>query len=267
VFTAGNRSGTAAQGTDCAVNRRPGRKFLALLLTLLALLVVYPVVRVLLGQRVIFDVVYTLIFLAALRLVFTERSQRRLALLLGIPTLIGAWTDYVLPGLPHLPLVLGFHVLAILLLSFTVAVILIQIFREPTVSADSIYGAFCCYLLIGLVFGNVYCMIETALPGSFRGGEQFAAQIQEADRRHFLLDYFSFITLTTVGYGQITPANDVARGVAVVEAIAGQFYIAVLVAELIGKRVALAIANPVPKAAELADSSANAGNHLERSFP
>jgi voltage-gated potassium channel len=247
AFAAANRSGNAAPETDFAAGRYPGRKFLGLLIALVAFLVVYPVLRVLLGQRFIFDVLYTGIFLAAMPLIFTQRSRRRLAMWLGIPTLLGVWAGYVLPGMPRIPLMLAFHLVAALFLSFTVAEILTGIFREPSVSADSIYGAFCGYLLVGLIFGHLYCMIDGALPESFRGSELLSAQLQDGDRRRFLLNYFSFITLTTMGYGQITPQSDVVRGLVVVEAIAGQFYIAVLVAELIGKRVAQAIANPVPK--------------------
>jgi hypothetical protein len=58
---------------------------------------------------------------------------------------------------------------------------------------------------------------------------------------HFQLTYFSFVTLTTVGYGDITPAREGPRGLAVVEAMVGQFYVAVLLGELIGKRVSHAL--------------------------
>jgi hypothetical protein len=63
------------------------------------------------------------------------------------------------------------------------------------------------------------------------------AQLAEEGRQRSVLTYFSFITLTTLGYGDITPGSGAARGLAMVEAIMGQFYIAVLVAELVGRRV------------------------------
>jgi len=64
---------------------------------------------------------------------------------------------------------------------------------------------------------------------------------------HFQLSYFSFITLTTVGYGDITPTGNPVRSPSVAEAVTGQFYLAVLVAELIGKRVAQAPSGNAPR--------------------
>ncbi len=220
------------------------RKFLVLLLSLILLLVIFPVLRGAFEGRLLVDILATLVFLAALLAVFTQGYLRALALLLGIPTVVGAWTDYVLPDLPGFPLVLGFHIVAALFLGFTVAVILRACYREATVSADTVYGAFCGYLLVGLAFGHLYCLIDALAPGSFLGKEMMAMPLQRQDRFHFLFTYFSFATLTTVGYGDITPAREMARGLAVVEAIMGQFYIAVLVAELIGKRVSQALSGP-----------------------
>jgi hypothetical protein len=167
--------------------------------------------------------------------IFTDTPLRFLALVLGIPTLVGAWVGYVLPGLP---LAVGFHVVAVLFLGFTVATIYRDIHRQKVVSADSIHGALCGYMLVGLLFGHVYRCIEAVSPGSFHGNEEFLAQLRDEERRNFLLIYFSFTTLTTVGYGDLTPASEASRGVAIAEAVIGQFYLAVLIAELIGKRVA-----------------------------
>jgi hypothetical protein len=146
--------------------------------------------------------------------------------------------------LTQTPIAVGFQLVAAIFLSFTVATILRTVYREGQVSADSVFGAFCGYVLVGVAFGHLYGLSDLVAPGSFQAREEFVAQFQDPNRRHFLLTYFSLVTLTTVGYGDITPATDLARGLAAVEAIVGQFYIAVLVAELIGKRVAQALSGP-----------------------
>lgn len=218
------------------------RPFLGLLFALAMFLMVCPMLRDVLGARVLFDIVLTVVFLTAFLIVFRQGSLRLLALVLGIPTVVGAWTGYVLPGLPRLPLIVGFHFVAALFFTFTTATILKVVHQEKILSADSIYGAFCGYLLVGMTFGHLYCLLEALAPGSFRVSETFSVLFQDEDRRHVLLTYFSIVTLTTVGYGDITPVSESAGGLAVVESVVGQFYIAVLVAELIGKRVSQAIA-------------------------
>lgn len=213
------------------------RRFLLLLLTLLALLVVYPLLRAAGGAQLLFDAIYSLVFLAAFLVVFSSRRSQVIALLLGIPTAVGAWTQYVLPGLPRAPWAVGFHLAAALFLAFAVATILRSIYSDENITSDSIYGAFSGYLLVGLAFGHLYCIAETIIPGCFHGQQHFVAQLSDQEHQRVLLTYFSFITLTTVGYGDITPMNEIVGGLAVVEAVLGQFYIAVLIAELIGKRV------------------------------
>jgi hypothetical protein len=222
------------------------RRFLALLLALLMLLVAYPFLRKAYDTRLLLDVLFTAVFLAALLVVFPSKRFRVVALLLGLPPLVGLWTDYVLPAVPRIPLSVGFLVVAAVFLAFCVASILRDIYRQGKVSADSIFGAFCGYLLVGLIFSHLYCLIEWAEPGSFQANEAILLRLHQEGQRFFLLAYFSFMTLTTVGYGDITPVAEGAQALAVVEALLGQLYIAVLIAELIGKRVASLVGGEGP---------------------
>jgi voltage-gated potassium channel len=218
-------------------------RFRTLLLSLSLLIVVYPLMRRAYDTRLLFNFLLSLVFLAGLLVIFKRPHYRLIALLLGIPALVGLWTDYVLPGEPHLPLVIGFHALGAVFISLALAALLRDIYGQELVSADSIYGAFCGYLLVALAFSHLYSIIECIEPDSFQGSEAMMLRLHDVGRRNFLLVYFSLITLTTVGYGDITPVSESAQGLAAVEAVLGQFYIAVLIAELLGKRVAQVIAN------------------------
>jgi hypothetical protein len=224
------------------------RRYSFLLLALGLLLVAHPVAREVVFGRWLFDLFTTLVFLAAILTIFRRGAHRGVALLLGLPTLAATWTGYVIPGLPPLALALPLHVTAALFLGFTAATILLMIHEAKAVSADSLAGAFSGYLLAGVVFGHVYCILAWVAPGSFRVPADLATSMADAERRHTLLNYFSFVTLTTVGYGDIVPVKAAARALAVVEAVTGQFYIAVVMAELIGLKVSRPGGGPRPGA-------------------
>jgi hypothetical protein len=93
------------------------------------------------------------------------------------------------------------------------------------VDRETIHAALSTYLLAGVFFGVLYSAIEFTWPGSFSGPDTFT----EASAT-----YYSFVTLATLGYGDFLPRTELARGVATLEVIAGQLYLAVMVARLIG---------------------------------
>lgn len=209
-----------------------------LLLTLLFLLVAHPLGQTLGLGRWLYNLLATLVFFAAFFPLFQRRNQGWVALVLGVPTLVAIWAGYFFSGLA-LPLALSFHITAACFLGFTAVTILLAIYETRAVTGDRIMGAFSGYLLLGLVFGHVYSILEWTAPGSFRVPAEPAVQRIETEQRLSMLTYFSFATLTTVGYGDIIPATSAARHLAIVEAVSGQFYLAVVMAVLIGLRVSL----------------------------
>jgi len=220
------------------------RPFLILLSVLVPMLVVYPIVRDYFDARILFDALFTFLFVTVFQVIYKKGSRRIFALVLGLLTVMGTWTNYVIPGLPVTPIAIGFHLLAAAFLALSVVTILQTIYAQTTLTGDSIYGAFCGYFLIGLAFGHLYCAVDTLVPESFRGPDGLPLQTRDEVHQRFLLTYFSLVTLTTVGYGDITPAQGAARGLAMVEAVIGQFYLVVLMAELIGIRISQTSSTP-----------------------
>jgi len=96
------------------------------------------------------------------------------------------------------------------------------------ISPNRIIGAICIYLLLGVIWSIAYSVTEHWQPGSFHG---LTEQVSATWNRDWV--YYSFVTLTTLGYGDITPVSQTARSLSLIEAVVGQFYIAVLVAGLV----------------------------------
>jgi hypothetical protein len=115
-------------------------------------------------------------------------------------------------------------------------VILRHILGVREVTFDIILGAICAYLVLGMVWTMVYSLIELFAPGSFLHGEEsiavgFADSMQPAISNFI---YYSFVTLTTLGYGDITPNSSPAAAFSSLEAVTGQLYIAILIARFVG---------------------------------
>jgi hypothetical protein len=112
-----------------------------------------------------------------------------------------------------------------LLLLMTVIMVVRRVLAKPTVTIQSIYGALSAYLIVGLMFASGYAAIQHL------GESAFFADGQPANTQTF--QYFSFTTLTTLGYGDFTAAENGGRAVAVLEALTGQVFLATLVARLV----------------------------------
>ena len=104
-----------------------------------------------------------------------------------------------------------------------------QVLFAGAVDMNRIVGAICIYLLMGLIWTLMYLFIAQAIPGAFNGVEQMIWYDNFAD-----VAYYSYVTLTTLGYGDISPVAPIARFLVYMEAVVGVFYMAILVASLIG---------------------------------
>ncbi len=110
--------------------------------------------------------------------------------------------------------------------------ILIQVFREGPVTAHRVRGAIAVYLLIGITWSIIYQLIALFIPGAFSFPQSMTSNPGEREYRA-VLTYFSFVTMTTLGYGDIVPVHPVPRMFAIFEALIGQLYPATLLARLV----------------------------------
>ncbi len=125
------------------------------------------------------------------------------------------------------------NVLSMLLVAILTGLVLEHVFREGAITGDRIRGAVAAYLLLGLVWAFAYALVDRAFPGAI----DLKNAVVLAQHKMQTFAYFSFVTLTTVGYGDITPVHPVARVLAAGEALVGQLYPAVLIGRLVSLQI------------------------------
>jgi hypothetical protein len=123
-----------------------------------------------------------------------------------------------------------------LFIAAVMATVFRDVIRTRKVTVDVIFGSVAVYLLLGVVMAMAYQLANTMDPGSVIASVTADATRPGANFNQFL--YFSFITLTSVGFGDISPLGPIARSLAMFEGIVGQLYLAILVARLVGIHVA-----------------------------
>jgi voltage-gated potassium channel len=208
----------------------PAASFLAryrhaqLLGALTLLLLVDPFLSGLVGPAIL-DLFLALALVSAI--VACSEHVRHVVIGVSMATLMLAATVFRrVEGIEVADVALG--TLAIFFFGYVIALVLGSVFRESrSVSIDTICGGLSVYLLMGLLWAFAFALLESAVPGSFSGIENVAGSY-----KRFL--GFSFVTLTTLGYGNIVPMTPRADALAVAEAVVGQIYLTVLVARLVG---------------------------------
>src|SRR6516164_1846811 len=209
------------------------RRFGLLLVILVALLAGPPVLLGFGLSAAWFDGLTALLLVAVILSLCFERRQRLFALLLGIPTVLLSVGGHALPGEASAPVLLAGHLCEVLFLLGASVLIVKSLFSARTLKFDSILGAVCGYLFLGLGWAVLYSMIEGFRPGSIQISPKLITDGEQARPLPHVLTYYSFVTLTTVGYGDISPVSPATRTLAWMEAITGQFYLAVIVAGLV----------------------------------
>lgn len=182
------------------------------------------------------------VLLAATTVVSGKRRARIIAVAFVIPSLaIEIAATYLFP----FELLILHYALRFCFILFIVTEMLGQLFRICNVTYDTVCASLCIYLLLGLMWENVYAIMDIAKPGSIRSVIHTTVDAAVYDitapwHGLFRLRYFSFATLTSVGYGDIVPASTLARMCAITESLIGQIYLLVMVSRLVGLQVSQA---------------------------
>ena len=207
-------------------------RFLYLLIYILALIAIQPFDEAIGHFGLLLDVAISAILVSAIYAVSQKTRQTVIGILLAVPLLITLWTKQLFDirwlQIPE-------TIIGIAFFGFIIALILNFIFNQDEVKGDLIAGAAAVYLLLAIAWTYAYRLIEMIQPGSFA-----LAEAQSFMQSTYL--YYSFVTITTLGYGDIFPVSTAAKSCAILEAVTGQLYLVITVAWLVGVHVSQMLA-------------------------
>jgi len=214
-----------------------GRPYGLLLLALTTMLLVYPFLGTHKALSWVFDLVMFGVVAAALRSTRGTGLAYRLGWVLGLSTFVTGLLSRSLGVASAYPFSAG---LRGLFFGFLIVVILSDVFRRQKITFDAVMGASCVLVLLGLTFSSAYVLLEWQIPGSFSIPEIPAAieSVFGPTSTEFNLLYFSFVAMTTIGFGDIVPVAPPARGLAALEGLLAQLYLAIIIARLVGLEIA-----------------------------
>lgn len=201
------------------------RRCLLLLVSLLALLLIQPIL-IKVSSRASSGVLSSLLLITAVYSLSYRKRTFVIGLVLGIPYFAAIWTNFLTTPKEYDLLEIAS---ALAFLIFITVMLSQHVLTSRRVTADILFGVACVYLLLGVTWSFAYMLTEMIQPGSFvlpEGIHVEPAQINE-------LLYYSFVTLTTLGYGEILPVSPFARSLAIIESVAGVLYLALIVARLV----------------------------------
>ena len=183
------------------------------LAALVAAIVVPALVPVGLPGRLVGDALVSLMLVSGAAAVADRSRTMLIVSVITVAALSVRWTNWLFPT-ADLEVWREISTLVILM-----------VLRRGPITARRIQGAIAVYLLLGFIWGQAYEVVALWYPGAFAGAVDGGGSLPWT--------YYSFVTLTTVGYGDIMPVHPLARAVAVLEALTGQLYLAIMLARLV----------------------------------
>jgi hypothetical protein len=174
------------------------------------------------------DTAFYLLLAAA---AFPVRHSRffKLAILLGAGAIAGECTSYV-SG--RIVFVIITNFISCAYLALVTLIIAASVTRQRSISADTVMGGLCVYVLIGVFWTIIFANLELLRPGSFDFGVH--GPHPGMDVKYALLMYYSFVTLLTIGYGDVVAFSSMAQTLTIIEGLIGQFYLIFFMATLVG---------------------------------
>lgn len=200
----------------------PSIRFTMLLVSLVLYIVVYPMLPGTPGQDAVLLVFHTTIIFAGVWVLRQDPRLARIAYPLAVVTLATVWLALLTQR--SFIVEIG-QTLSIVFFALTTVQLVRYLARAKSADMATVLASICGFLMIAIIYAAMFSFLEKFIPTAFGTG------VASADSGEHL--YFSVVTLTTLGYGDIAPVHPMARSLVMTEAVIGQFYVAVIVARLV----------------------------------
>ena len=211
--------------------KRFKNRFIYLLVFLLIMIAVAPLDEVLGRFGILTDLATSVVLILAIYSVSQKRLHTVIGVLLAVPMIVALWSDLV--GEYSWLQITG-RLCGIAFFAFLIVIILKFVLSQDEITRDLIAAAAIVYLSLAAMWAFAYTVIEMMHPGSFAIPGQSAGSTVNSL-------YYSLVTITTLGYGDITPVTSVAKVCTTLEAVVGQLYLVITVAWLVGMHVSQSV--------------------------
>lgn len=208
--------------------------YIILLICFLLMLALFPFFNQTLISQMLFNIFFSLILVAALYTASETKVRFVIGLSFLIPSLVTRWVTYFSD---HSFGIILNMVATLIFLCFIIFFLSRSVFSARKISINMIYGTTCIYIVLGVAWGELFALIDFFNPEAFSGipaHSLIQGSLTHLTFRFENLLYYSFVTLTTLGYGDITPLFPGVKFLSILEAITGQIYIATSIARAVG---------------------------------
>jgi voltage-gated potassium channel len=197
-----------------------------------------------LAARIASIILFGLVCVAVFRALFSTKRRRWIGSILVAITLCINLVRILAPEELRPKLNVLLDISAATFYVFVFSVILSHVFNTRQLRTDDVVGAFSGYMLIALVWGRLYSLAWMLVPNAFSIDPGIIPQLHNWNTKLALFDYYSFTTISTIGYGAMTTTAPSTNTLVWLEVMCGQFYMAVVVATIVGMKLAEALTTP-----------------------
>lgn len=206
-------------------HHKESQNFLLLLISLVVLIILPSIASHFNSYEITLDVLISVVIIIGIYTTTDNAYHLKIGIALGFTALLTRWLCIFLPD-PGWTLFVAQVVSGLVFLSYISFHLAKSIIRSRTITISTIYGAVAGFLLLGLLSGHLFMLLDLFVPGSLDFSNS---------KTSFDYLYFSYVILTGIGFGDITPSGEIAKSLSVLIGVFGQIYLTVLIAILIGK--------------------------------